>query len=96
MKEEIKIKFQGKELKIEKHFAKEFFCPFCRKELFCLFDAENRILSFAIDPILFCKSCETFWYNEVAYFSLKKIYDLKEWGIEIEKVDLKRKQKQEM
>jgi hypothetical protein len=84
------IKFQGKETKIGKHPSISLpFCPLCGEELFCLFDSEGRVLSFLSDLILFCKKCETFWYNNTTYFSLRKIYDLKEFGIEIVKEGVK-------
>jgi hypothetical protein len=80
----MKIKFQGEEMKIKKHSGISMpFCPFCGKELLCLFFKDGRILSFLTDFILFCKKCKTFWYNNTTYFSLKKIYDLNEYGLEV-------------
>jgi hypothetical protein len=81
------IKFQGKEVKIEKHPSISLpFCPLCGEQLFCLFDNEDGILSILSDLILFCKKCKTFWYNDTTYFSLMKIYNLKDFGIELIKV----------
>jgi hypothetical protein len=77
---------QGKKMSIKKHPGLEMpFCPDCGKQLFCLFDEKNMPLSFGLDLILFCKKCETFWYQNSIYFALRKIYDLKEWGLEISK-----------
>jgi hypothetical protein len=83
----IKIRFQRKEMKIEKHPGMKLpFCPLCGKELFCLVDRKGKILSFATDLILFCKDCKIFWYNDRTYFGLKKIYDLNDWELEIKEV----------
>jgi hypothetical protein len=82
----MRITFKGKEMKIKKHPGMELpFCPFCGEELFCLFDKENKILTFISDFILFCKKCKVFWYNDTTFFSLKKIYNLDRWDLDIEK-----------
>jgi hypothetical protein len=82
--EEVKIKFQGNEVKPEKHQGMELpFCPFCGKELFCLFDKDRRIVSISVDLILFCKNCRIFWYNDKTYYALTRIYDLRKWELEL-------------